>query len=189
MKLILASGSKNRRTALDLARIPYTSVPADIDEKSITDPDIHKRVVKVAKAKVEKVASSHQGLILGADGVNLCDSLVLEKPLDLKQAFDMIKLQSGKRCSFLTGYYLHNTSTLKTYQGTSECFYTFRHLSDTEITTYINSEPVLTWAAAFSPVNSSALAFIESVEGPFASFCFSMPFEKLTPLFKREGLI
>lgn len=55
--LILASGSKNRIKALKLAKIPFTSMPADIDEKAIKDKDIKKRVVAVAKGKVEKIVS------------------------------------------------------------------------------------------------------------------------------------
>jgi len=189
MKLILASGSNNRITALKLARIPFVSVPADIDEKAVQDLDINKRQILVAKSKVDKVADSHQGLILGADGVNICKGQVLEKPQDLSEARNMIKLQSGKRCSFLTGYYLINTYTSKIYSGTSECFYTFRDITDDEIDSYIHSEPVLTWAAAFSPANSSAITFINTIEGPFAEFCFSMPFEKLIPIFRQEKIV
>jgi len=188
-KLILASGSKNRQHALTLAKIPFTAIPADIDEKSITDLNIYSRVVKISKAKVDKVAANHHGLIFGADGVNLCQGQVLEKPQYNHEAFEMIKLQSGRRNSFLTGYYLLNTRSQKTYQGTSECFYTFRDLDDQEINRYINSEPIFTWAAAFSPANSSAITFIDSIEGPFAEFCFSLPFEKLMPIFKQEGII
>lgn len=189
MKLILASGSKNRIHALNLAGIPYTSASADIDEKSIQDPDIYTRVVKVAQAKVDAIRQSYPGLVLGADGVNLCQGKVLEKPKDLDEAKYMIQLQSGQRCSFLTGYFLINTYTGKFYQGTSECFYTFRSISKSEIKAYVRREPVTSWAAAFSPANSSAITFIESIEGPFAEFCYSMPFEKLIPIFKIEGIV
>lgn len=144
MKLILASGSKNRQEILKLALIPFIAVPSEIDEEAIQGVDIYKRVIKVAKAKVLKVAEKHEGLVLGGDGVNLVNKKVLEKPKTKIEAIKMLELQFGKLCSFLTGYYILNTKTQKSYQGTSETFYKFRKLSDNEIKEYINNEPVLT---------------------------------------------
>ena len=179
--LILASGSKNRIAGLTLARIPFISQAADIDEKAIQHDDIKKRVIQVARAKVEKVVADgvklpppdifadevieadSDHLILGADGVNIVRGKIMEKPQDESEAFDMIKAQSGQTCSFLTGYFCFSTATKKTYQGTSETLYTFREVSDHEIHAYCNTEPVLTWAAAFSPGNSMAISFITTI--------------------------
>ena len=205
--LILASGSRNRKSCLKIAKIPYTSMPADIDEKAIQDDDIRKRVVMVAKAKVEKIASGDivipqkdifakeveeygdEHFILGADGVNIVDGKVLEKPLTETEAFDMIKAQSGKKCSFVTGYYGINTKTKKEYSGISETFYTFRELSDHEIHAYVETEPVLIWAAAFSPSNSMALRFVESMEGSYSNFNHSLPLDQLMPIFFEQEII
>ena len=187
--LILASGSANRQQALTIAKIPFKAAPADIDEKSIIGKNIYDRVVNIAKAKVEAISKHHQGLILGADGVNLCKDQVLEKPTDKSDAKRMLELQSGNECSFLTGYFLYNTHSKVKYSGTSECKYWFRELGDEEIDRYIGTEPVFNWAAAFSPINSMAITFVEKVEGPLAEFCYSMPFEKLMPIFKKEGVI
>ena len=207
INLILASGSKNRIKALKIAKIPFTSIPADIDEKKIKNKDIKKRVVEIAKAKVEKVASgeiiipradifskeiieqSDDHFILGADGVNIVNGKILEKPSTENEAFDMIKAQSGKKCSFLTGYYAYNTKTKKEYSGTSETTYTFRKISDHEIHSYIETEPVLLWAAAFSPSNSMAITFITSMEGSYSNFNHSLPFDQIIPILKKEEII
>ena len=87
--LILASASKNRIKALKIAKIPFISMPADIDEKAIKDKDIKKRVIAIAKAKVEKITSkdivipqqdifskevveqSDQHFVLGVDGMSI----------------------------------------------------------------------------------------------------------------------
>lgn len=205
--LILASGSKNRIKALKLAKIPFTSIPADIDEKAIKDKDIKKRVVAIAKAKVEKVISDgivipHQNIfskevtehsddhfVLGADGVNIVGGKVMEKPATESEAFDMITAQSGKKCSFITGFYGINTKTKKEYSGTSETFYTFRDISENEIHSYVEREPVLLWAAAFSPSNSMAITFIESMEGSYSNFNHSLPFDQLIPILQKEEII
>lgn len=189
MHLILASGSQNRQQALTLAKIPFKAAPADIDERSIQDIDIRVRIVKIARAKVEAVAAHHQGLILGADGVNLVGGKVFEKPVDRDDAIRMIEAQSGTDCSFLTGYYILNTQTGTSYQGVTESKYRFRVLTEQEIIEYVDSEPVNNWAAAFSPINSSALKFIEWMEGSPGQFGFSMPFEDIIPILKKEGVL
>lgn len=189
VKLYLASGSRNRQQALKLAGIPFISLPSNIDEKAVSNPDIRRRVVAVAKAKVQAVSHKARGLILGADGVNLQGKHILEKPHDRADAIRMLKLQSGKVCSFLTGYFILNTFTGKTYRGTSETIYKFRRLTQSEIDKYVDTEPVYTWAAAFSPGNSSAITFIDYVKGPFSTFVYSMPFEKLIPIFRKEQVL
>lgn len=204
MRLILASGSKNRITALKLAHIKFDAIAADIDEKAIKHKDIKQRQVLVAKGKVEKIIAdgikdvSHdifsndepetEFFVLGADGVNIVNGKVLEKPENESQAYEMIEAQSGKKSSFLTGYYAKNLVTGKTYEGTSETFYTFRKLTESEIMNYTKREPVLTWAAAFSPANSRAITFVDHIEGSYSNFSYSMPFEKLMPIFHAEGL-
>lgn len=205
--IILASGSKNRMTALKLAGFPFTSMAADIDEKAIQDPDRKVRQILVAKSKVEKVITNgivtppidifsddvpdeDEGhLVVGADGVNIVRGKILEKPQNESEAFDMLKMQSGERCSFLTGFYCFNTKTKKSYQGTSETFYTFREISEHEIHAYIKHEPVLTWAAAFSPSNSRAVSFVTTIEGSYSNFNYSLPFDQLVPIFKKEDII
>lgn len=136
---------------------------------------------------MEEYSDDH--FILGADGVNIVNGKVMEKPEDETQAFKMIKAQSGKRCSFLTGFYGYNTKTKQEYSGISETFYTFRELSDNEIHSYVETEPVLIWAAAFSPSNSMAITFIESMEGSYSNFNHSLPFDQLIPIFKEQEII
>lgn len=188
-KLILASGSFNRIQALKIGKIPFKSIPADIDEKSIKHSDIHQEVVLTAKAKVEKIAQNHQGIILGADGVNLVGRQVFGKPQNRRQAKQMLQAQSGNTSSFLTGFYLLNTRTDRSYQGTSETLYRLRRLTTAEINQYLDTEPYHSWAAAFSPLNSFAIRFVTFVKGSPSNFAFSLPLELLIPIFIQEGVI
>jgi septum formation protein len=187
-QLILASSSKNRQQGLSLARIPFRIVPSDIDETSINHPDITEKLVMIAKAKVAKVAASNQGLILGFDGMNVCKGQQLGKPKDKTEAVAMIRLQSGNICSFFTGFYILNTQTKKEYQGITETRYKFRELSEVEINRHIETEPVMQWAAAFSPLNSSAITFVDWFQGSPSQFAFSMPFDRIIPILKIEGV-
>jgi len=189
MKLILASGSKNRIQALTYARILFESVPAAIDEKSIRHDSIQEQVIAIAQAKVDKISQTHKGLILGADGTNIVDGVAFEKPESREEAIEMIQKQIGKVSEFVTGFYLKNTETDTSYSGVGHSTYTFRDLTRSEIEEYVDNEPVETWAAAFSPINSSALRFVEFISGSLSNYCYSMPFEELIPLFKKEKVL
>jgi 7-methyl-GTP pyrophosphatase len=187
--LILASGSKLRQLALKTAKIPFKAVASDIDETLIESIDIKDRVIKTAKAKVLEVAKKHQGLILGADGMNVVNGKIFGKPKDKKEATRMIQAQSGSTSTFYTGYYIINTKTGQSYQGLTESKYRFRILSDDEIKKYVDSESVTSWAAAFSPISSSGIKFTEWMEGSISQFCYSMPFDKIIPILKREKIV
>ena len=52
-KIILASGSKQRKLIMDALGIEYVVIPADIDEKAIRDEDLKSRAEKIARAKAE----------------------------------------------------------------------------------------------------------------------------------------
>lgn len=66
-RIILASGSLNRKMLMDALNILYEIIPAEIDEKAIRDEDLSVRVEKIARAKAESVAYKHQGIIIAAD--------------------------------------------------------------------------------------------------------------------------
>jgi predicted house-cleaning NTP pyrophosphatase (Maf/HAM1 superfamily) len=53
-QVILASSSKQRKAFLELFSIPFITIPANLDEKTIQDHDLAVRVEKLARAKAEK---------------------------------------------------------------------------------------------------------------------------------------
>ena len=55
MRLIIASGSKNRLSALNLAHIKYSALAADIDEKAIRHEQPRQLVLALAHAKADAI--------------------------------------------------------------------------------------------------------------------------------------
>jgi septum formation protein len=93
--LILASGSRFRRTMLERAGVKFSVVPADVDEGRIKnalledDPDIEASVVaaRLACEKAVQVSRLHpHALVIGSDQVLVCGGEIFSKPPDLAAA-------------------------------------------------------------------------------------------------------
>lgn len=187
-QIILASGSKQRKTMMDALGIPYVAISADINEKAIRDEDLKVRAEKIARAKAEKVASEHEGIIISADTFSTCNGKVLEKPQSLEEAKEMLKLQADKTCTLYTGFcYLDKINKID-YSTTSTTKYELRKLSDEEINKFVENNPVTEWAAAFSPAYTYQLGFFKYIEGSLTGSTHGLPVELLIPCFEKSGV-
>lgn len=187
-KIILASGSKQRKAMMDALGIPYMVIPADINEKNIRDENLEVRAEKIARAKAEKVAEGHDGIIISADTFSACDGKVLEKPQTVDEARDMLKLQANKICTLYTGFcYLDKVNKIN-YSATAITKYELRKLSEDEINKFVENNPVTEWAAAFSPAYTYQLGFIKKIEGSLTGSTHGLPIELLIPCFEKSGM-
>jgi septum formation protein len=187
-KIILASGSKQRKTMMDALDIPYIVIPADIEEKAIRDENLELRAEKIARAKAEKVAEDNEGIIISADTFSACDGKVLEKPQSLDEARDMLKLQADKTCTLYTGFCYIDKANKIDYSATAITKYILRKLSDNEINKFVENNPVTEWAAAFSPAYTYQLGFIKKIEGSLTGSTHGLPVELLIPCLEKSGV-
>lgn len=91
--LILASQSQTRKALLQKAGLHFTSVPADIDERSIETTAIgaggdgRDIALLLAQRKAARVSENHSGaLVIGADQTLSLGTELLHKPEDRKSA-------------------------------------------------------------------------------------------------------
>lgn len=188
MRIILASNSATRKKLMDSLKVPYEVVPANIDEKAIRDDSLKIQSEKIARAKAEFVARNNNGIIIAADTFGSIDGKVLEKPKTLDEASEMLKLQSDKTGVMYTGFcYIDRDSNID-FSSVLEVKYTFRHLSDEEIKTFVHNNPVLTWSAAFAPNDPYQTGFISKIEGSLTALMYGIPAELLIPLLKKSGV-
>lgn len=188
-QIILASGSKQRKIMMDTLGIPYVSISADINEKAIRDEDLKIRAEKIARAKAKKVASEHRGIIISADTFSSCGGKVLEKPLSLEEAREMLKLQADKECILYTGFCYLDRANKIDYSEVAITKYVLRKLSDGEIDNFIKNNPVMEWAAAFSPAYTYQLGFFKYIEGSLTGLTHGLPVELLIPCFEKSGIL
>lgn len=188
MKIILASNSATRKKLMDSLGITYEIIPANIDEKAIRFDDLKIQSEKIARAKAEFIAKSYEGIIIAADTFGSIEGRILEKPKTLKEAFGMLKLQSGKTGIMYTGFCYIDKANKIDFSAVSEVKYTFRHLSDEEIDNFVNNNPVLNWAAAFAPSDPYQTGFISKIEGSLTALMYGIPSELLIPLLAKSGV-
>lgn len=164
-QIILASGSRQRRLIMDALGLKYKIIPADIDEKAIRDENLEKRAENIAKAKAMKVAKNNDGIIISADTFAFCDGRILEKPENLEEAKEMLRLQSNNEVIVYTGFcYLDKKNNIE-FNKTSISKLILREMSDNEIEYYVNNNPVLQWSAAYTPMYLYQSTFIKHFEG------------------------
>jgi septum formation protein len=188
--VILASQSPQRFALFSELKIPFTQVPADIDEQAIVNDDLVKRAEMIATAKAEKIAGQHpDAIILAADTYIIFNGKALEKPKTEDEARAMLRQQSGQHFTEVSGLcYIDPIKQFKVAKTVSVDVW-FRDLSDAEIETYVISNPVMTFSGAFCPAYASGAALIDRISGSFTSFTHGFPIEEFVPLLQRSEVI
>ena len=164
MKLVLASKSPRRSEILKNAGIDFIVRVADADE---TIPDGTKpedAVVFLAARKAMAVERTDDEVVLGADTVVVLDDKILGKPKDKDDAFNMIKMLSGRVHSVFTGVCAIGDGISLTFA--EETKVEFYPLSDNEIYDYINTNEPYDKAGAYG-IQGLASKFIRGIEGDY----------------------
>jgi len=186
-RVILASQSSARKELFASLGIPFTTIPAFIDEKAIRDKDLKIRAEKIARAKCEKIASSNASVVIACDTFSECGGKVFEKPGNLVEAREMLTFLSGKKAKNYTGFcYIDKQNNIDT-STVVVVDYEFRTLYPGEINTYVKNFPVKEWAAAFALVLPYITSMIASINGSYTGLSYGIPAEILIPLLKKSG--
>ena len=141
MKIILASGSKNRREIFKIAQIPVEIMPAHVDERSIKESDLPKRAIAIARLKADDVASKleKQAVVIAGDGFNSCEGKILEKPKEVEEGKKMLRLLSDNLTIFYSGLVMVNLGTGEQFEEVAVTKTWFRKLGKAEIEDYVKS--------------------------------------------------
>jgi len=186
-KIILASSSRQRKNILSALNIPFDVVAADIDEKTIRDPDPEKQAEKIARAKAEKIAAGKpDAIVIAGDTFSVLDSHILEKPGNAAEAKAMLRLLSGKTAVNYNGFCYIDRSRDIDYSTTAVVKFAFRVMDEMEIENYVAKLPVTEWAAAFSPAYPYPMTVIARVEGSLTGFTHGLPMELVVEYLKKS---
>ncbi|MCL4208038.1 Maf family protein [Patescibacteria group bacterium] len=188
-RIILASGSKQRKLLFQTLGLEFEIIPADIDEKAVPYSDLKSRAANIARAKAELVAKNNpDAIVIAADTYCVQDDKALEKPQDLEEAKKMVRLLSDSTAIAYSGYCYLDASNGIDLSGVSETTAKFRPLSEAFINRYVANNPVLSWSAAFSPAYHEGMSLVDQISGSFTSFTHGLPLEVLVPLLQRSGV-
>jgi septum formation protein len=144
--------------------LPFEVEAPDVDETLHAGELPRDSVLRLARAKAERVAAAHPGAwALGSDTLVALGAQPLGKPLDPADARRMLTALSGRGHQVWTGIALARHG--QTTQARAEVAQVaFRPLSEQEIAAYVATGEPLDKAGAYA-LQGGARAFVRSVEG------------------------
>ncbi len=190
--LLLASASPRRHEILGRIAVPFSIVPADLDEDGFAEgfqgsyPEL---VEALAIAKARAVAAAQPGfagLILAADTTVILDGDMLSKPHDLDEAASMLRRLRGRMHQVATGVALYDcqTDTLESAHVTTRVW--MRPYSDEEMAAYVATGDPLDKAGAYA-VQHALFHPVERVEGCYLTVV-GLPLCLVTKLLRKHGV-
>ncbi|HQI41501.1 MAG: septum formation protein Maf [Ignavibacteriales bacterium UTCHB2] len=178
-QIYLASKSPRRRKLLKQLNLKFKSFGIDIDETVKRNENPSNAVVRLSREKLEIAKRKKlNGIIITADTIVVLGKKILGKPKNEKDAFDILKLLSGRTHIVYTGFSVYNSINQKTISEYEKTEVTFRKLSDQEILEYIASGSPMDKAGAYGIQDDFGAVFIKKINGCYYNVV-GLPLAKL----------
>jgi len=166
--IILASGSPRRQEYFKLMGLPFSILPAVIEEDLSAQTNPQKLTEELAVRKVEKVIDVMKARlpkwICGADTVVATDSRIFGKPANREEAAQMLGKLSGKQHKVITAVALYNGGSKAIDCKSVTCTVSFAPLSQAEIEWYLDTNEWQGAAGAYR-IQGLAACFITQIKG------------------------
>lgn len=169
--IYLASASPRRRELLTQIGVPFELIRCEIDETPQHNERPYDYVARLARAKAAAGVDVYQQqglaprLLLAADTTVALGETILGKPIDTRDAEQMLANLAGRTHQVLTGVAISDGERVELVVSVSDV--TFRTLSTDEIATYVASGEPIDKAGAYGAQGLGAL-LIEKLSGSFS---------------------
>lgn len=185
--LILASASPRRRELLAQLAIPFTVLPANIDESVWPAEAPRDYALRMAHTKAQHIAQHYPtAVVLGADSIVVLDQQIFGKPRDREEARHMLSRLSGREHTVLTGVaVLHVAQHFVSLDAVSTLV-RFHPLSASAIERYVATGEPLDKAGAYA-IQGAAAAFVASWDGCYTNVV-GLPLRRTATLLQAAGL-
>ena len=185
MDIILASNSPRRKEILENTKVKFSIKGSQIDEVIKTNESPKETVMRLAYEKALDVAKNNaESLVIGADTIVVINDTILGKPKDETEAYDMIKMLSGKTHYVITGFALINLSLQKKVVDCEISKVTFKELSKECIKDYIQTKESLDKAGAYGIQGYGAL-LVNNIQGDYFNIV-GLPISKMSDCLKEH---
>ena len=186
-KIYLASKSPRRRDLLQMLGVEFEIIHQDIDESIPPDLIPAKVPEFIARQKLDSVINQIpvDGIGLSADTIVLLEGEIYGKPESEKAAKEMLLSLSGKTHEVITGVYMSYKDEIT--QFSSSTFVTFKQLTESECSFYIETYKPLDKAGSYAIQEWLGLIGIEKIEGDYYNIV-GLPVQKVYDLVKRWSL-
>ena len=142
--IILASKSKVRKKILDENNIKSRTEPSNVDEDSVKESLLKENASptiiskNLAELKANKVSlKNFDKMVLGADSVIDLDGLLISKPNNRDEAFNILKKLNGKKHNLVSSVCISkNGSMIWNYSDSATL--TMKKFSDNDLKNYLS---------------------------------------------------
>ena len=167
IKLILASGSKQRQGIFDMIGLKYEVVKSLEEETSYaTEPDLYVKELSKIKADSVEKQINEKAIIISADTVIYMNNKIYEKPKSKEEAFNNIKEMSGNVTYAVTGITIKDLYQNKeiTFSDTAEVW--IRETNDEDIKWYVENDKNILDRCGYSMLGKASI-FLDKVNGDY----------------------
>lgn len=166
-RFILASASPRRKEILSNAGFDFEVIVSDADENISEDLTPEKTVEELAKRKALSVWESNKdAVVFGCDTVVAVDGKILGKPADDEDAFNMLRMLSGKVHTVSTGVCICSAEKVSVFSNTTRV--EFYSLSDETIKSYIATGECRDKAGAYG-IQGYGRVLVKEIKGDYFS--------------------
>ena len=186
-QLILASASPRRRELLARLAIPFTVLPANIDESTLPGEVPWAYTRRVAYAKAQHIARQFPtAVVLGADSVVVLEHHILGKPRDTDDARQMLARLSGRVHTVMTAVAVLHHARHVVCLDVVQTLVRFHPLSPSAIEHYIATGEPMDKAGAYA-IQGAAAVFVVSWEGCYTNVV-GLPLRRTAAFLQAAGL-
>lgn len=166
--MILASNSPRRKEILENFGFNLKIITKNIEEIS-SENEILKKVEDIANKKVLAVAKDYPTeFIVGADTVVVVDDVILGKPKNEKEIYEMLHLLSDRAHKVITSFSFINISKNIFIKDSEVSEVFFKKITEKDIKWYIDTKEPFDKAGSYG-IQGKGSYFVEKIEGDFFS--------------------
>ena len=177
MKLILASTSKFKSDILNKVKLKHLVLENNFDESTLKCDNVYEYVMNLAYGKANSIKYKKDSIILGLDTVLYVNNKILEKPKDIEEAKENIRISSNNISKVITGICLINTNTKEVVKDYQETLIELDNISEEDIEFYIKNEKDALYVSGFV-IESVLSNFIKKIDGSYYNI-LGIPVEKI----------
>ena len=165
--ILLASASFRRRDLLTQLGVQYSLVKPSQEEEVVPSDICVEDVSEYLACQKSNAYKELKGndLLITADTTVIVDNKILGKPKDYSDAFQMLRLLSGKTHLVVTGVCLRSVDKVVSFSVKTEV--TFSKLDDEEIRFYIENYKPFDKAGAYGIQEWIGKVAVEGINGSF----------------------
>ena len=189
MKNILASKSPRRKELLNQIGFEFSVISAEIIEYKNNNIPPEALTEDLARKKALKIAQNHEDkIIIGADTLVIFNDIIIGKPKNKKESYDILRVLSGKTHEVITGVSIIKLNEKIDFTFNERTFVSIIPITNEDINSYIDHFKPYDKAGSYG-IQDGFSIYINNINGCYYNvmgFPLSSFFENYRSIFKYK---